>query len=408
MTIWILALVLLVFCALLGHKQGAIRAAISFFGIILAALLAWPLSGPVSRLLRLATNNSIVVWMLAPLVVFVGVMFVVKWIGFFVHRKVWVYYQYDRDELRMARWERLNKRMGAAVALLNAFLYLVLISEPIYNLSYWSTQIASSDQEKFPVRLLNRMGNDLETTGMAKIACAIDPAPESYFHMADLAGLISQNPQLAGRLAAYPPFLPLTERTDFQQLAADSDFQNAWETHAPFGQIWNNSNFQYIWKNKDTVNMVWNLCEANLSDLLSYLHTGQSAKYDGEPILGRWDVNVVASLRAVLRTRANVPSSEMAAMRQLWNDAYAKAVLTVASDNEAFLDNFPQFQAPAKNSLAPTFTTVNLQGAWQSDDTYTITLSGGGVNKTATGSIDNGQLTLKISPDTLILNRESH
>ena len=45
MTIWILALLLLAAGAGMGLRQGAIRVAISFVGIIISALLAWPLSG---------------------------------------------------------------------------------------------------------------------------------------------------------------------------------------------------------------------------------------------------------------------------------------------------------------------------------------------------------------------------
>ena len=51
MTIWILALLLLAAGAGMGLRQGAIRVAISFVGIIISALLAWPLSGIIRPLL---------------------------------------------------------------------------------------------------------------------------------------------------------------------------------------------------------------------------------------------------------------------------------------------------------------------------------------------------------------------
>lgn len=403
MTIWILALVLWLFCALLGHKQGAIRAAISFVGIIISALLAWPLSGVVGRILQLVVHHPIAVWTLSPIVAFIALMVVVKWIGFMVHRKVWISYQYARDELQMAWWKRLNRRVGMAIGFLNAFLYLVLISIPIYNFSYWTTQIAPSDGEKSEYKLLNRMGQDLESTGMAKVACAIDPLPNKYFKMADLAGLIRQNPQLAARLAAYPPFLPLAERDDFKALAQDPDFLNAWQTHGPFTDIWDNPQFQSLRQSQGTGEMVWSLVEANLDDLMAYLHTGQSAKYDSEPILGRWDVNIVQSLHMVLRTRANVPSNEMAEMRALWDTAYANTIFVAAPDNEAFLENFPIFKA--QMNQPPTFTTTTLSGTWQSG--YSVSLSGNGVTKAGTGTIENSELTLKMGDDQLVLERES-
>ncbi|HEY1663143.1 MAG TPA: CvpA family protein [Verrucomicrobiae bacterium] len=401
MTIWVLALILWLFCALLGHKQGAIRAAISFVGIIISALLAWPLSGLVARVWQFVFPHPIAIWILSPIVAFLVLLIIFKWVGFEVHRRVRISYQYARDELRMVLWRRVNQRVGLAIGFLNAFLYLVLISVPIYNLSYWTTQIAPSDQEGFCYRLLNRMGNDLDVTGMAKIACAIDPVPNSYFKLADFVGLLRQNPQLADRLAAYPPFLPLSERDDFKTLAGDTAFLNTWQTHGPFTEIWNDAQILYLRQSKTTTDMVRKLVNDNLDDLTAYLHTGQSARYDSEPILGRWDVNIVKSLHLLLQTRANVPSTEMAQLRALWNNAYAKTVFVAASDNEVFLDNFPQF-TPHMNQ-PPTFTPVNLQGTWQSGDNYEITLAGNGLNKAGTGMINDSELTLKMGSDQMVL-----
>jgi len=410
MTIWILALVLWLFCALLGHKQGAIRASISFIGIIISGLLAWPLSGLVARVLRLVVHHPIAVWTLSPIIAFVALLIVFKWVGFSVHRKVRVYYQYARDEIRMIMWQRVNKRVGLGVGFLNAFVYLVLISVPIYNLSYWTVQIAPSDQETFEFKLLDRMGQDLQSTGMAKVACAIDPLPKFYFKSADLAGLVRQNPQLADRLGAYPPFLSLGERSDFQALAQDSNLINAWQTHASFAQLWDDSQIQYLRQNPATVDLVWKLVEDNLDDLTGYLNTGQSAKYDSEPILGRWDVDTTKSLQLMLRTRANVSSTEMAAMRSIWDNAYSNAVFVAGSDNQAFFENYPQFTTPVagQKNQGPPFTPVTLQGTWQSGDNYEITLAGNGLNKTATGTVGDSGLDLKIGDDRLVLERENH
>jgi uncharacterized membrane protein required for colicin V production len=72
MTIWILALLLLAAGAGMGLRQGAIRVAISFVGIIFSALLAWPLSGLIRPLLpHLGFQSRVVVWLLPPLLVFV-------------------------------------------------------------------------------------------------------------------------------------------------------------------------------------------------------------------------------------------------------------------------------------------------------------------------------------------------
>ncbi|HUA68163.1 MAG TPA: CvpA family protein, partial [Candidatus Saccharimonadales bacterium] len=244
MTIWILALVLMAASAALGHRQGAIRAVISLAGILISALLAWPLSGLLRPLLpHIGFHNPIVVWMLPPLIVFAILLSVFKSVGFAAHRKVEVRYRYGQDELRFLLWQRLNHWLGLCVGLVNGLVYLILLSPIIYDLSYWTTQVASSDNEKLTIKLLNRVGQDLQATGMNGVACAINPLPQIYFKAADLAGLLYQNPQLSGRLEEYPPFLSLAERDDFKQLGQDADFQIAWKKHAPLDQIMDNSQF---------------------------------------------------------------------------------------------------------------------------------------------------------------------
>ena len=244
MTIWVLALVLLASLAGLGYRQGVIRVAFSLIGIFISALLAGPLSGLFKPLLpHLGIHNPVAVWLLAPLVVFVILLSLFKSAGFFVNRKVDVYYKYKTDELQQMLWSRLNHRLGMCLGLVNGLVYLVLISFVIYDFSYWTAQWtvngASPDGESRSVRMLNQMGHDLESTGLAKVARAVDPLPEIYFKAADLAGLLYQNPQLSDRLADYPPFISLDERDDFKQLAQDNDFQDAWKNHAPAGQLLN-------------------------------------------------------------------------------------------------------------------------------------------------------------------------
>ena len=158
MTIWILALLLLAAGAGMGLRQGAIRVAISFFGIIIAALLAWPLSSLVRPLMpHLGVHNHIVAWLLPPFIVFVVLLSGFKSIGMLAQHKAEVYYKYKAADVQLILWQHLMKRLGLGFGLLNGLVYLVLISTVIYAFSYWTVQVASSDDERFLVRLLNRM-----------------------------------------------------------------------------------------------------------------------------------------------------------------------------------------------------------------------------------------------------------
>jgi hypothetical protein len=406
MTIWILALMLMAAGAGMGLRQGAIRVAISFVGIIISSLLAWPLSGIFRSLLpHVGFHNPVAIWLLPPFLVFIILLSAFKSLGLLIHHKVNVHYKYKRDEIHLILWERVNKRLGLCLGLLNGLAYLVLISFVIYDFSYWTVQVATSDEERWPVRMLNRMGRDLQDTGLIRTARAIDPMPEIYFKTADLAGLVYQNPQLLDRISAYPAFLSLAERDDFKKLGQDADFQAAWKNHSPFSLLWNNTQAIAIRQNADFAGTVENLVLTNLDDLQSYLQTGQSAKFGAEKILGRWDVNVMASLTALIQTRTNVPSGDMAAMRELWFPAYARTMLVAGADDQVFLKNLPHFKM--QRNQPATFDTANLQGLWKSDgNNYDLSLADNGANKSAVVTINGPRLTLKMENDLLIFDRE--
>jgi hypothetical protein len=207
-------------------------------------------------------------------------------------------------------------------------------------------------------------------------------------------------------LSAYPAFLSLAEQDDFKLLGQNADFQNAWKSHAPIGKLWNNPQAEIIRQNTNTAGVVWNTVLTNLDDLQNYLQTGQSAKFSPEKILGRWDFNIMASLTALVQTRAIVPSSDMAAMRVLWFPAYAKTMFVAGADGRAFLKNLPQhFKSQPKQPT--TYDTATWQGQWKNDvDNYDVSLTSGGGSKAATASIDGSQLTFKMENDVLIFDRE--
>jgi len=270
MTIWILVSVMLLSLAGLGYRQGAVRVLFSLIGIIVSALLAGPLAKYVKPMLpHLGIHDPIVIWLLSPAIVFLILLIPFKSAGYFVYRKVNLHFKYKADTLQLMWWNRLNARLGLCLALVNGLAYLVLLSFIIFNFSYWTAQVATSDEEGRLVKLLNRLGRDSETTGFAKIARAIDPMPEIYFKAADFAGLLWQNPQLRDRLADYPMLISVSESDDFQKLGQNSGFQNNWKQHAPIKNLINDSQFQSsgktrtpsIWSGASfrTILMIWSL-----------------------------------------------------------------------------------------------------------------------------------------------------
>jgi hypothetical protein len=407
MSIWILALVLFAACIALGHKLGAINAAFTFVGILFGALLAAPVGKIFKPLLpHIGLHDRTAVWAIAPIVGFILVMILFRIAGHFVHRKVEVYYKYQAGELRQALWERLNARLGACIGTLNGTAYLVLISFMIFNFSYWTAQVMTSDDESRTAKLVNRLGSDLQSTGLNKAARSLVTMPEDFYTMADLAGLICQNrqtPRFSDRLADYPPFISLCERDELQQLTKDADFTTAWNSGAPMGQVLNQPAFKEIVKNTDLVDSVWTLAQTNLDDLTAYIKTGKSAKYDSEKILGRWDFDVSVTVAMLRQAQPNIPASQMRSVRAWMVKSYTDTTFVAGSDGQVFLKNLPQLK-PGK---PPTTDFANWNGSWTANDTnYDLSLSSNGTDKFMTAETDGARMTIKEGKNTLIFEHE--
>jgi uncharacterized membrane protein required for colicin V production len=397
---------LLVSLAAVGYRQGAVRVVFSLVGIIVSALLAAPLAKYVKPILpHVGLQDPTVIWMVSPVVVFVILLIPFKSLGFFVHRKLEVYFKYKGEGMQLIRWNRLNARLGLCLGPINALAYLVLISFVIFDLSYWTVQVAISDDENKLIKLLNQMGRDSETTGFAQIARAIDPMPDSYFQYADLAGLLIQNPQLIGRLTDYPMFISLTERDDFKQLGQNTDFQNAWKQHAPIRQLLDNDQFKSLWGNPDTASLVWGIVQDNFDDLVAYLKTGKSAKYSSEEIVGRWDFNTAATTSKMLESRPVISSREMRALRAYVTQAYVKTAFVAGADSQAFLKELPQ--PKVQPGQPPTIETASWQGRWKdAGGSYELSLTSSGKQQSMTAALDGSRLTIKDDKNTLVFDRQ--
>jgi hypothetical protein len=402
MTIWILALVLLVGSAALGLRQGAIRVAFSFIGILFGTLLAVPLASIFRALLQhLGAKMPGMAWALAPILGFVLVLIAFKVAGFYVHRKVEWFYKYKASETRLSLWTRLNSRLGASVALLNATAYFVLICFYVYNLSYWTVQISSPNSESHFIQLVNQMGQDMQTTGVARAAKAVGKLPDDYYRFADLAGLLRQNPQVTNRLLEYPGLTSLFQRDDLQALGQDTGFTGNWQQQAPIDDLLNNGQVQGLLQNAPLVSQIATILDENYDDLIAYLKTGQSAKYDSEKILGTWDFNLGTSLVFFRQTHAKLKAADLLDIRAQWTAAYANTKLLFAGDNKIYIKQLPDFKA---NPVVAN----NLTGDWDAAGTdYKLTVTLNGESKDLmVKSTDGLRLTLKGLENPLTFDHE--
>ena len=405
MTIWILALVLLASLAGLGYRQGAIRVAFSFFGILVAALLAVPVGHILQPLVRhLVSGNPVLTWAIAPVLGFALISSAFKVAALSVHKKVEVYYKYQAGDLRLALWERMNRRLGLCLGLVNGAMYFVLVSFFIFNLSYWTVQVAAAPNQPMLVKLVNQMGNDLQATGVAKAASAVGTLPPMYYQLADLAGLLAQNPQAGPRLAEYPALTSLWERDDMQPLVQDSTLTNALAGGASVADVFNAPSVQDFLRNKELSGLVLGILQTNLNDLTAYLETGKSARYDGEKILGQWQFNPGVTVAWLRQSRPKMTSAEMRAIRALWMQAYSQTRLLLTADNKIFAKKFPKFKSEAGQ---PITTELNdWKGDWtRNDSSYDLHLTCNGEDKYWAATTEGVRLTVKDGKTLLIFDR---
>jgi hypothetical protein len=407
MMLWLLAFIVLASLAGIGYRQGVIRVAFSLVGIIFGALLAGPLGKLVKPLLVvLGLKTPPLAWLLAPVVVFIVFSIIFKIAGLMVHQKVDVHFKYHAGDLRLVLWERLSRRTGLCLALVNGAAYLMLAAAVIYPLSYWTVQTASPDQNPRLVRLLNSLGRDLDSTGFVKVARALDPMPKVWYATADLVGVLYNTPLLQARLSRYPAFLGLAERPEFQDLGSDAQFTEMWQRREPIMHLVDYPKVQAILHNPDLLKLIWATVVPDLSDLNTFLDTGKSPKYDPEKILGRWDFNVNVTLSLFRQGKPNIYSSEMQKWKKWMIATFTRTSLVAMTDHHAVLKNIPQLPLLGGGAGSGSGSQT-LTGDWKGQDgKYLLAVSSGGKEDHIPATIQHDRLTLGTPGLTLVFERE--
>lgn len=407
MTIWLLAIILVLSLVGLGYRQGAIRVAFSLLGILVGALLCVPLGKPAAILLKaFGVTHPVILWLLPPVVAFIIISGIFKGIALAVHHKVEVYFKYKAGDLRLSLWERMNRRLGLCLGIVNGVGYLILISFVIYTLGYGTAQMESSGEAPKTIRLLNRLALDLQGTGFSKTARALDRMPQSYYEAADVIGKLYQNPALEARLSRYPAFLMLGERPEFQALAQDQTFTEMRARGDSAAQLYNYDPVKAIAGNPDMLKTIWGIAEPNLKDLSAFLDTGRSEKFADEPILGRWFCNVRGTIAAVRRARPTITATEMTRLRAGLQAAYSKAHLVVGVENGENKLVVKEFPNPNPQPNTP-LDFLSAQGTWTgANGNYHLEFSLGGKDFKPSTVIEGDRMTVTVDKTAIVFDRE--
>ncbi|WCJ58749.1 CvpA family protein [Fontisphaera persica] len=370
MIIWILALVLVLASAALGYTWGAVRTGITMVGLMLASVLAAPVAPVLYPLFdKLGLGTKLHAFFIAPLVVILVVMVVFKVVATKVHNMLDTHYKYHAPDFVQTLWLRTNERFGAALSVVNATIYLLLICVFIQVLAYPVSQLSSGDQDSAAWRYLLKAHEAMESTRMNRVAAAFNPAPKKYYEVSDLVGMVYHNPLLVGRLTSYPPIMELGEREEYRlmydRIAGDVEFKKTILSmpKTPFQQIMGEESFRLMVTNRPYMNEIFKL---DFKDLSNYLATGKSAKFD-EAILGRWVYNYQASLAEQRRTRATWKRAEYNLLMASYTNNLHDVTLLGLINNKVVI----------KSGGAGQPVNI-LRGTWsrESGDRYTLQLDG--------------------------------
>lgn len=336
MTIWLVGGVLVALAALLGFFLGAIRASVSLIGAVASAFLAKLVGGWVSGLVPLCGfKNPVWMFYLPPLFGFaVGSIFFLI-VALVVHYLIQKRYRDNTDEYSYQRWDRLNRRTGAAVGAGVGAVWLVLVAMVAYVPGYLVAQLADTEEGSTPLRLANTITHDLEQSGFNRLVERFNPATTDHFVASDILGLIYHNPAIHSRLASYPPFLGLAEKKEIADLAKDPEINSLIQSKAGLSQILEHPKIVAVTDNTDLVNELLGL---DFKDLDAYLRSGVSGKYKDEHILGRWRLNVRRSIAEMkLVPSDKLPAVEFNLLRKALNVYLEDMMIGFTTDNKALL-----------------------------------------------------------------------
>jgi uncharacterized membrane protein required for colicin V production len=419
MIMWIAALVLVVLCGVVGYRSGAIRAAITFVGLVAAAILALPMAPMFTWVFPLiGFKNPLAATFGAPIIAFVVASLVFKAIAAFVHRKVEYHYRYQRQDAERAVWEVMHRRVGACVGALNGAVYFTVFAIIVTVFGYYTLQTGAAESSSKVLSFLGKAAADLQETKMDKVVAPFVPVNEKYLDGSDVAGIIHHNRSLVPRLYNYPVFAAWAEEPAFAPLGADKDLQSMIRGQTPLNEILSHPPLATVISNTDISTRVVNL---DFKDLKNYLETGVSEKYSEEKLLGRWGYDLLGTLQLNKEADPNVTASTWFRMKNEFTERFSDSVFTAFYDNKAKfvlatnMDGRASPTIPVRvavnrtNYNARWFTTNAMHsatGKWSgSAPNYFVTLGNKDGTATSEGTLKDGKLTFSFARRKLAFTR---
>jgi hypothetical protein len=401
MIIWIVALVVVGLSAVTGWNRGAVRAAISLAGLLVAALLAMPVGALIKPVISfLGVKHPFLLVFVAPVIAFFLVLILFKIGAHQVNTKIDYWYKYRANDMDRAHFDRMSRRVGLCVGLTNGVVYFIAMMLPFYVASYFTLQLPVGETPPTGLKLINQVGQQIRSAKLDKALAGYDPAPPAYYDAADIVGLVMNNYPLQSRLSRYPKMLELGERQEFQNIATDVEVNQLFAQQAPLSQLLENPKIQAVVTNREIAVKLQELLVADLKDLREYLETGISPKYNEEKILGLWVLTVEGSAAEAKKKNPMITSKDLNRFKSQLYTAYPNAELVVTTDHKAVLK-------ATEPGTAAGLPRPLMRGGWKrADSGYVVTLTDTTKASDWTALVVGDQLFLSLDKLDLVFKRE--
>ena len=353
---WLLALVFVMCSGIVGFYVGALRVAVTTIALLVSLFFLKPLGALCAKVLPMVgVSHPVLLAVLGPLLCFVILLVVAKVSAQTLHKQLDNFFKYKASDTQRLLFERMNQRTGPCVGVLNGTLYTLLISILATGVGYASVQFSrGAERDSFVLRGLNRLAMDVESSGLSKAVGPYIPAAPVYYDITDIAAEWFHQPLVQGRLGAYPPLLPMTDRKEFEELGNDVKVQEFMLRGPTVSEILDHPKLGPVMSSPETLAQGLKLVQADLADLKNYLSTQKSEKYDSEKILGRWDFNLAGTVLENKKAR-RMSGLEVNKMRSVFAAQLEGAIMLALLDQKLIV------RRPSASG------TSRREGAWKSE-----------------------------------------
>lgn len=383
MLAWSIALVLVISSAIVGWYVGAIRVAITTVALFVTLFFLQPLSSLCAKLLGLAgVEHAGWLGIFSPLLAFGLLQIIAKSISKGTQAPIENYYKYKASDTQRLLFERFNQRCGPCLGVVNGTLYFILIGVACVGIGYTTIQI-SRDENKDSILItgFTSLAKSYQATGISKVVGPYIPAPALYYEVVDLFAEWFHQPLVQSSLATYPPFIPLSERKEFQEIATDVKLQEFLARYPTIEEMLENPKLAVFFNKLDILFKALDLVNRDLTDIAGYIRTGKSEKYDGEKILGRWDFDLPSTVNENKKLK-RMSGLEVNKMR---------GILTAQIDGSTLLATIDNKVIVRRPLPAGATGTSRREGTWKSE--------GGGKYTVQFPVADDKQVEMSVTVD---------